>query len=149
MSYYYYYLYLDDCCIFTHSNAVINALIDSLKSEFVLKDQGPIKDYLGICIDQQINPKTNFIECMTLTQVGLVDEILNNLGFLPNGTYPSHKQVKMHSTTDGEGHTPGMPWCWLISLKNVLLQSIVGKLTFLLQSIHPDVTYAINTCACY
>jgi len=91
-------LYMDDCCIFAPSDAVIDAHIKSLKSKFVLEDQGPIKDYLGICIDQQINPKTNFIKCMILTQVGLINHILNDLGFFPNGTYPLHEQVKMHST---------------------------------------------------
>jgi len=65
--------YRDDCCIFALSNAIINALIDSLKSECVLEDQGRIDDYLGICIDQQVNHETNFVECMTLTQVGLID----------------------------------------------------------------------------
>jgi len=85
---------------------------------------------------------------MTLTQVGLIDDILNDLGFLPNGTYPSHEQVKMHSTLMEEVLHP-CPNANPYPLNKCSYCLIVGKLNFLVQSTHPDITYAINMCTCY
>jgi len=68
---------------------MIDVPIASLHTDFVLEDQGPIANYLGIHIDQDINPMTNFINSIMFIQVGLIDSILTNLGFLPNGQYPS------------------------------------------------------------
>jgi len=82
-------LYTNDYCIFANNDAMINVLIASLCTNFVLEDQGPIANYLGIHIDQDIDPMTNFINSIMFTQVGLIDSILTNPGLSPNGQYPS------------------------------------------------------------
>ena len=40
------YLYTDDCCIFACDNKTIYNLITNLSSEFILKDEGSIEDFL-------------------------------------------------------------------------------------------------------
>ena len=55
-------LHTNGCCIFTINNAVIDALIASLKMDFLLEDQGLIFDYLGIHINQVVNPEINYVE---------------------------------------------------------------------------------------
>jgi len=77
--------------MFTINNAVNNALTASLCTNFVLEEQGPIANYLGIHIEQDIDSMTNFINSITFTQVGLIGSILTNLDFIPNSQYPSPK----------------------------------------------------------
>jgi len=68
-------LYMDDYCVFTTNDNIINALIASLREEFVLQDEGSISNYLGIHINQQTNSDRS-INNITLMQTGLMDTIL-------------------------------------------------------------------------
>jgi len=70
-------LYMDDCCIFAPNTAVIDQLINTLRSAHQLKmsDPAPVEDFLGIHIEKQSDGTTH------LTQQGLIDSILMDLHF--------------------------------------------------------------------
>jgi len=78
---------MDDCCIFAINNAMINDLIASLGEEFVLQDEGSIKNYLGIHMTQQTHPDC-MIETIILTQLGLITSNLNNQGIAERAHHP-------------------------------------------------------------
>jgi len=112
---------------------MIDVLITSLRTNFVLEDQGPIMNYLGIHIEQDIDPATDFINSIRFTQVDLIDSILTNLSFLPNGQYPSSEQVKMHPTPMDKVLQPH-PNAEEYPKTACAYHSIMGKLNFLAQS---------------
>jgi len=77
----------DDCLLFSPSAAHVQDVIRSLQQQFLLKDESEVKDFLGICV--QCNPQTKTI---TLTQPGLIDSVLSNLGLLNTDNHPiQHK----------------------------------------------------------
>ena len=49
-------LYTDDCIIFAKDDATINDLCQSLSTEFLLKDEGNIENFLGISRSITISP---------------------------------------------------------------------------------------------
>jgi len=77
-------LYTDNCFIFGINDEVINAFLNDLKEEFILQDQGAINDYLGLCIDRMLNESSGTFEQITLTQTGIIDSILWDLGLIHN-----------------------------------------------------------------
>jgi len=135
-------LYTDDCCVFATDNAIINELIRSLSEEFVLQDKGSIEDYLGIHVDQQLNPDGS-INTITLTQSSLIDTILTDLGITYKTSRPNAKDVPilevLHPHPDAVPYPKTAP----------NYRSIIGKLNFLAQSARPDISYAVNSCARY
>jgi hypothetical protein len=67
-------VYVDDCLIFSKDDAILDSVIDSLHSVFILTSQGSIGAYLGIDIKKT---PSGFIE---LTQPGLIQKIITTCG---------------------------------------------------------------------
>jgi len=76
-------VYTDDCSIFGPSTSQVQMVIESLQETFLLKDEGKVKDFLGICITR--NPQQGTI---TLTQPGLIDSVLQDLSLLNHDAHP-------------------------------------------------------------
>jgi len=72
-----YSLFTDDCLIFGPSTTQVQSVITLLQQTFLLKDEGKVKDFLGICISW--DPQNGTI---TLMQPGLVNSVLHDLGLL-------------------------------------------------------------------
>jgi len=80
-------VYTDDCLIFGPLAQQVQAIIASLQQTFLMKDEGEVKDFLSICVVH--DPWNGTI---TLTQPGLIDSVLTNLGLLPaDSTAVIHK----------------------------------------------------------
>jgi len=80
-------VYTNDCLIFSPSAPYFQTIIQSLQKTFLLKDKGEIIDFLGICVHH--DPETQTI---MLTQLGLSDSALMDLGLLFNDGHPvQHK----------------------------------------------------------
>jgi len=80
-------VYTDDCLIFGPSASQVQAIIRSLQTNFLLKDEGEVKDFLGIRVHHDLTART-----ITLTQPGLIDSILTDLGLLSTDGCPiQHK----------------------------------------------------------
>jgi hypothetical protein len=67
-------VYVDDCLIFSKDYAILDSVIDSLHSVFILTSQGSVGAYLGIDIKKTAS---GFIE---LTQPGLIQKIITACG---------------------------------------------------------------------
>jgi hypothetical protein len=91
-------VYVDGCRIFSQSNDVINDLIKSLSSEFLLQDEGNVSAFLGVQINKDTTTKT-----IALTQPGLIysdplgadqnetwnyRSIIGKLNYIANNTRP-------------------------------------------------------------
>ncbi len=80
-------VYTDDCLIFGPSAPQVQVVIQSLQSNFLLKDEGEVKDFLGIRVHRDPTTRT-----ITLTQPGLIDSVLTDLGLLSTDNRPvQHK----------------------------------------------------------
>jgi len=97
-------VYTDDCLVFGPSASHIQAAIQSLQSNFLLKDKGEVKDFLGIRVHHNLTACT-----ITLTQPGLIDSVLMDLGLLSNRWLPHPAQVypcHIHPPSRYGGCTP-------------------------------------------
>lgn len=82
-------VYTDDCICFSKTKTVSDKLITDLKHDgFLLKDEGDARDFLGVNITR--DGATNTI---TMTQTGLIDSILSDLGLTTNEEYTKTKDV--------------------------------------------------------
>jgi len=82
-------VYTNDCLIFGPSSEQVEDIIDSLKQTFLLKDEGEVKDFLGICVS--CTPHAGII---TLMQPGLINSVLQDLGLLHDNPYKDKHPVK-------------------------------------------------------
>jgi len=124
--------------IFGPSASQVQAVITSLQQTFLLKDEGEVKDFLGIQVS--CNPENGTI---TLTQPGLIDSVLTDLGLLNNDSTPvKHKFTAVSSILhpDPDGLPQEEHWHY---------RSVVGKLNFIAANTRPDISFAIHQCAKY
>ena len=122
-------LYTDDCLIFADSDKTINLLFESLSSDFLLKDEGDIEDFLGIHISKSVNKADNSIT-YTMMQPGLIKQILQDIGLAPDCDDLSPPKGKFtpanaifHPYPDAAPFS--VPWNYC---------SVIGKLNFLAQN---------------
>ena len=132
-------VYVDDTLIFAKDQKVIDQLIESLRSEFDLTDEGDnVKQFLGVQISHH---KDGSVE---MTQPHLTRQIIKQLGL--------DGECKMHDTpadvrgfdestdspTDGDKAREDSKWNY---------RSIIGQLLYLANNTRPDIAYAVHHCA--
>jgi hypothetical protein len=66
--------YVDDCLFFVKDPKTIEELLVSLRKEFVLTDEGDVRNFLRIKVTREKNGSFN------LTQPGLIDRIVETVG---------------------------------------------------------------------
>ena len=99
-------VYTDDCICFSKTKRVPDQLIIDLKNDgFLLKDEGDASDFLGVTIIR--NPDT---QTMTITQKGLIESILDDLGLHGENEHVKTKDVPasqiLHPDKDGAERGP-------------------------------------------
>jgi hypothetical protein len=127
-------VYVDDCLLFSKEASVLDALIDSLKNEFILTVEGDIGAFLGIDIKHHSDGR------LELVQPGLINKIISECGLQENShthDMPSELKILQH---DLLGPPRELSWNY---------QSIVGMLTYLSVTTRPDIAYAVHQCACF
>ena len=67
--------YSDDVCLLGRNQHVLQQVIADLREEFILDDEGEVKDFLGVRVENNREAGT-----LTLTQQGLIDLILRQVG---------------------------------------------------------------------
>ena len=122
-------LYTGDCLIFADSDKTINLLCESLSSDFLLKDEGDIEDFLGVCISKSVNKADNSIP-YTMMQPGVIEQILQDVSLAPDCENLSPPKGKftpanaiLHPYLDAAPFSA--PWNY---------RSVIGKLNFLVQN---------------
>ncbi len=101
----------------------------------MLKDEGEVKDFLGICV--ACDPQNGTI---MLTQSGLIDSVLQDLGLLSHElTLVKHKFTPASSILhpDPDGLLQEETWYYC---------SVVSKLNFMATNTHPDISFAAHQC---
>jgi len=93
-------------------------------------------------VTQQENPNGT-IDTITLTQIGLITTILNDIGITERDCWPKTRDMLitevLHPYLDAAPYPSSAPnYC-----------SIIGKLNFLAQSTRPNILYVVNSCVCY
>lgn len=129
-------VYTDDCLFFAKDDKTITDLCKCLSTEFLLKDEGDIENFLGINITHKLDDDGSVT--ITMTQSGLIDQILEDVGLVGDKVLqkktPAREVLLPHPTAapfDAE-------WSY---------RSIIGKLNFLAQNTRPDISMAVHQCA--
>jgi len=121
-------VYTDDCICFSKAESTALQLIKDLKEDdFLLKDEGDAKDFLGVRIEH--DPLTKKIN---MTQTGLIESILTDLDLI------NAKNVKdvparqpLHPDSDGAYRQDSDKWSY---------RSVIGKMNYLAIYGHIKVT---------
>lgn len=71
---------MDDCLMFTKDDQMIANLCSSLLTEFLLKEEGSIENFLGINVDHKLSDNGSIT--ITMTQMGLIDQIIKDVGLV-------------------------------------------------------------------
>ena len=125
-------VYVNDCLLFSKEASVLDALMDSLKKEFILTMEGDVGAFLGIGIKHHPDSR------LELVQPGLIKKIISECGLQENShthDTPSETKILQH---DPLGPPRELSWNYW---------SIVGMLTFLSITTRPDIAYAVHQCA--
>lgn len=126
-------VYVDDCLLFAKTDSILDSLISSIQSEFNLTTQGDIDVFLRVDI------KCNADGYLELFQPGLINKVISFCGFENESN--QHKTPFtniLHADPDG----PDREHTWNYHV-------IIGMLTCLSTSIHPDIAFAVHQCACF
>lgn len=87
--------YINDCIIFALNDSVINSFLANMKQAgYPLTDEGS-EDFLGLLVDKKINSDGRTI--FEMTQSGLIQEIIDNLGLDADCTKPCKNTEQFHS----------------------------------------------------
>ena len=124
--------------MFACNNLIINDLCKCLSTKLLLKDEGNIEGFLGIQITHMTKPDRSIM--ITMMQPSLIDQILEDVGH--TGDKVTHKR------TPASKILPLVPNAALFDA-TWNHQSLIGKLNFLAQNTHLDISMAVHMCARY
>jgi hypothetical protein len=126
----------DDCLVFANKDETITDLTKCLSTEFLLEDEGDIENFLGINIKHTVN--SDGTVQITMTQTGLIDQILEDVGLV--GDKVSQKRTPAKEILQPNPNAAPFDAEWNY-------RSIIGKLNFLAQNTRPDISMAVHMCA--
>lgn len=125
-------IYVDDFIILYKNSNDLDELMEFLNKKFNMKDLGPVKNCLGIRINQSKNG-----EEITMDQSAYIQEILKRFGMLdckPVGTPRETSQKLSENNITEENNLVG----------KIPYQEAVGSLLYLAQATRPDIAFAVN-----
>lgn len=125
-------VYVDDCLLFAPQQKTLDNVISDLSKRYILQNEGDVSAYRGVQVTKDPKAKT-----ITLSQPGLIKELIQDL---------SLDSFSKGRDTPADGilyvDTNGLP-CH----KNGNYRSIIGKLNYLANNTHPDISMAVHQCA--
>ena len=127
-------VFVDDCLIFAADKNITDKFIAALQEQFMLTDEGPVHNYLGVEMTLHKNGQ------ITLAQPYLLQRIITALGDSVKdcnvkGTPSVYKEV-LHKDDSG----PARKHTWKY-------RSIIGMLNYLTNTTRPDCLFATHQCA--
>jgi hypothetical protein len=116
------------------ANTTVTQLIKCLSKTFLLQDEGDVSAFLGV--QNSKNPTT---KTTTLTQPGLIQQIINEIGL---GKFAKGKDTPVDSIlhSDKNGAPQTETWNY---------HSIIGKLNYVANNTRPEISMAVHQCAKY
>lgn len=126
-------VYVDDTLFFAKDDKIIDNHISKLKKQgFELTEEGDVTAFLGVEISKDENG------VITMTQTGLIDNIINLLGLKNESKQHKTPAVSPPLHTDTGGTQRENTWSY---------RSAIGMLIYLARNTRPDIEYAVHTCA--
>ena len=126
-------LYVDDGIFAGPNKGEIDGLIEGLKQEFNITDEGDLKEYLGVLVEKLSNGT------MKLSQPHLIAQVLDDLWF-NDKTNVKHTPAPGGQVLQRELEAKGMA-------EDFHYRSVIGKANFLEKSTRPDIAVAVHQCA--
>jgi hypothetical protein len=126
-------VYVNDGIFVGPDQGEINNLLDVLKNEFTITDEGDLKEYLGVLVEKQTGGRTK------LSQPHLITQILDDLWFTEqtkSKPTPAPGNQVLQREIDAEAMTDDFHY-----------RSVVGKTNFLEKLTRPDIAVATHQCA--
>jgi hypothetical protein len=126
--------YVDDIVMASSDMAALEMLIQDLKADSDLTEEGELSAFLGIQVqreESETGPR------FTLTQPGLTARIIDALGL--TGANPSWTPTTQESLGSGLDDD--------LSTETWNYRSIVGMLLYLSNNTRPDIAFAVHQCA--
>ena len=130
-------IYVDDAILVSPHKALINIEIKSLQEGYNLVNDGELKDYLG----------THFIELsdgsIELSQPHMVERVLQVvcLDDISDCTKMHDTPAIITTLLDNDPNGAPRVYDWNY-------RSVVGALSYLQEMVRPDITFAVQQCAC-
>ena len=125
-------IFVDDVILGASSQQVIDDVLELLKDNVDVDDQGDLCDYLGVHI-QSVQGGLH------LSQPHLIQSILQDLRLNQDSKShltPAMSSKILHADLDGIAHDESFNY-----------RSVIGKLNYLEKSTRPDIAYAVHQCA--
>jgi hypothetical protein len=126
-------LYVDDGIFAGPDQEEIQGLIEELKEEFNITDEGDLTEYLGVLVEKQPDGRTK------LSQPQLIKQILDDLWF--------SKKTKWKPTPAPGGQILERDINAEAMNDEFHYRSVIGKANFLEKSTRPDIAVAVHSCA--
>jgi hypothetical protein len=123
--------YVDDCLLFSRTDAILDEVFTSLQKDFTLTLQGSVGAYLGIDIRRTDDGH------LELIQPGLIQKIIAACGLQDQSAEHSTPATTI-LTSDLAGPPREHSWNY---------RSIIGMLNYLANSTRPDIAFAVHQCA--
>ena len=126
-------LYVDDVIIGGPTDKDLADVIETIKDNVDIEDQGDITDYVGVNVQRHEDGS------MELTQPQLIQSILDDLHLnseSKQSSTPSLSTVLLHAALDDDDHDGHFDY-----------RSVIGKLNYLEKSTQGDIAYAVHQCA--
>jgi hypothetical protein len=125
-------VYVDDYLLFSRETKIIDDIITSLRSEFVLTVEGDAGAFLGIDI------KRNSEGHIELTQPGIIQKIIAECGLEDNSNQHDTPSTTTILQRDEYGPPRELKWHY---------RRMIGMLNYLSATSRPDIAYAVHQCA--
>jgi hypothetical protein len=125
-------LYVDDGIFAGPYKDEISNLVEGLKSEFDITDEGDLKEYLGVLVEKQSDGTTK------LSQPHLIQQILDDLWF--------DSKTKSKPTPAPGGQILQRDLGAAEMDDDFHYRSVIGKTNFLEKSTRPDIAVATHQC---
>ncbi len=129
-------VYVDDLIFWSKDTLAINESAIQLRDLGVdLKQEDDAADFLGVTLEQ--DPETSFLK---MKQTGLIKRIIEARGLEDGakGKFTPSESKQLVMDVNGDLATGAFSY-----------SSVVGMLLYLSGHTHPDITFAVNCCACY
>ena len=125
-------IYVDDCVILSKNEGSITDIMEELRARYGITDEGKMEEYLGIKLEHSKST-------IRMSQPLLINRIIDAIPGMDKShpvKYPALPSVIL--TKDETGPERRESWKY---------RSVVGMLNFLVNSTHPELSYAVNQCA--
>jgi hypothetical protein len=126
--------YVDDCLISCPDNGKITKVIDELKQQFKLEDQGDVAAYLGIDVaSTHVDGQRQF----KMSQPHLIQRIIKAVSLKDSRLHDTPAEPGKPLGKDTEGEQRFYSWSY---------RSLIGMLNYLCGT-RPDILFSVHQCA--